>query len=114
MTQTLLLSKLLSSEDEEVVLSVQGVSKKFCRSLKRSLWYGVQDIASEMVGRGSRRDLRPDEFWALRDISFELRRGECLGLIGPNEIGKTTLLKILSRITEPTTGRENTYNQVMV
>jgi len=35
----------------DVVLSVQGVSKKFCRSLKRSLWYGVQDIASELMGR---------------------------------------------------------------
>lgn len=88
----------------DVVLSVQGVSKKFCRSLKRSLFYGVQDIGSELVG-GKRPDrLRQGEFWALQDINFELRRGEALGLVGANGSGKTTLLRMISGLIKPDAG----------
>ena len=131
--------------DDEVLVRVEGVSKKFCRSLKKSLWYGVCDIAGELLPFGKRQrvagselrvageeaevagsellvasgnasagggdraavasapvtsypplatpaadlnswddDLREGEFYADKDVSFELRRGECLGLIGHN------------------------------
>ena len=176
----------MSKNDDEVLVRVDGVSKKFCRSLKKSLWYGVCDIASELnpfgrvermpngyknlttedtesteveakvrlegqagaefsnpsasgLARGSENTsliraannlrssgdqtgsdsasaeigeicgknaegLRPGEFWAVQDVSFELRRGECLGLIGHNGAGKTTLLKMLNGLIKPDRG----------
>ena len=90
----------------DTLVTVEHVSKKFTRDLKRSLWYGVKDVASELAGRGGARDaLRKDEFWAVRDVSLEVKLGETLGLIGHNGAGKTTLLRMLNGLIKPDLGR---------
>ena len=91
--------------DSEILVKVDNVSKKFCRKLKRSLWYGMQDVFGELLGSEDRHILRPHEFWAADEISFELRRGECLGLIGRNGAGKTTLLRMLNGLIKPDKGK---------
>ena len=89
----------------DTVIAVRGVGKKFCRHLRRSMFYGIRDLAANMSGiRTDRSQLRRDEFWALQDVNFELKRGECLGLIGPNGCGKSTLLRLLAGIFPPDTG----------
>lgn len=90
----------------EPVLKVENLSKRFCRRLKRSLWYGVKDMAGEILLRSRERtNLRRHEFWALKDVSFELHQGETLGLIGANGSGKSTLLKLVNGVIKPDTGR---------
>lgn len=91
----------------ETLIKVECISKKFCKSLKKSLFYGMQDLGREITGRrhGGNGELRFDEFWAVKDVSFELKRGECLGLIGRNGAGKTTLLRMLNGLIKPDAGR---------
>jgi len=83
--------------DPDWLIKVEGVRKKYCRDLRRSLWYGLSDVVSALTLRSQDTNvLREFEFWAVDDVSFELRRGDSLGLLGRNGAGKSTLIKLIS------------------
>jgi len=92
--------------DSNIAIKVENLGKKFCKDLQRSMVYGLQDMFRDWINRpGNRERLRVGEFWALKDIDFELPRGQTLGIIGRNGAGKTTLLRLLNGIYPPDQGR---------
>ena len=90
----------------DVVIKADKISKRYRIGNNPAGYRTLRDSLTETLQAPfrKRRSAHANTFWALKDISFEVNRGEVLGVIGRNGAGKSTLLKILSRITKPTTG----------
>ena len=104
----------------EAIITVENLSKRYLvghRTAQRESYSALRDVLAREVHNFTRKAIdlirgrqvvqgdEIEEFWALRNVSFEVKQGDVVGIIGRNGAGKSTLLKILSRITEPTEGR---------
>ena len=95
----------------DVAIKVESLSKKYTIGVKSSSSLRETLVSKWDMLTGKKKE-ETEEFWALKDVSFEVKKGEVLGIIGKNGAGKSTLLKILSRITEPTSGRAEISGRV--
>ena len=99
----------------DFAIRVQQLGKQYEigeQEMYRTLRDSIADFVTSPFRRSGRQPRADNRFWALQDITFDVKHGELIGIIGRNGAGKSTLLKVLSRITEPTTGRAEIRGRV--
>jgi len=95
----------------DIAIKVENISKKYQIGENKN-FPTLRDKLIELPNRLFKGPKKNKEFWALKNVSFEVKKGEVVGIIGRNGAGKSTMLKILARITEPTAGKITMYGRV--
>src|SRR5438445_373741 len=96
----------------DVAIRAERLGKVFHIGPRRERYKTFRDSMAGLFRPNGNAKGKEEPFWALKDISFEIKRGEVVGVIGRNGAGKSTLLKVLSRITEPTKGSAEIHGHV--
>ena len=100
--------------DENTIISVENVSMKFNLGIEK--YFSLKQYAVELFNKEKRKKKKnlkkQNQFWALKDVNFKVKRGEVVGFIGSNGAGKSTLLKIVAGVMKPTKGHVKTYGNI--
>lgn len=94
---------------EDIMINVKNVSMKFNLGIEKG--FSIKQGFVDMFNK-EKRHKKKEEFWALRDVNFQVKKGEVIGFIGSNGAGKSTLLKIVARVMKPTKGRVDSYGNI--
>lgn len=94
---------------EDIMINVKNVSMRFNLGIEKG--FSIKQVFVDMFNK-EKRHKKKEEFWALRDVNFQVKKGEVIGFIGSNGAGKSTLLKIVAGVMKPTKGRVDSYGNI--